>query len=120
LERGTNLSKLGSATDDSRIQSPRECVASFNHPQEPVRPDRLRLPLEGKRFNRLRLDGAAGEFPGEVTDQDLPWARHLFKPGRDIHSVACGEPANPASHDLASVHPYPELQRHPIVALQLL
>jgi hypothetical protein len=58
---------------------------------EPVRAERLRLPLRVDRFDRLGLDRLGHEPVGLLAEQDLAGRRRLLESRRDVDRVARDE-----------------------------
>ena len=102
--------------DERSVEPPLEGRRAFDDPQEPVRGDRIRLPLERERCDRLDLDRAAGEQAGLLADQDLARLGGLLQPGGDVDGVAGGEPLLGTRDDLAGVHAGTQKQRDAVVA----
>jgi hypothetical protein len=91
--------------------------ASGHRPQ-PVRGQRLGLPLRLDRRQELGVDGVADESVRLLADQYLTGSRGLLEPGRDVDGVACGERAGPAGDDLAGVDADPNVDLHPVAQLE--
>ena len=82
-------------------------VATRLHPEEPVRGDRLALPLQRQRLDRVGLDRVPHEVVRQVAEEHLGRPGRLLEACRDVHGVAHDEPlaaGRVARDDLARVH----------------
>ncbi len=80
--------ELDDTADERRVDPPRDTGGAGKHVVEPPRRDRLRLPFELERRDRLGDDRVAHEPDRRVADEDLPSSRSGFEPLRDVDCVA--------------------------------
>ena len=76
---------------------------------EPMCRNRLCLPLQLERLDRLGLDRVADERERVLADQDLARLRGLLEPRGDVDRVAGRQPLLGSGHDLAGVEADPRL-----------
>ncbi|HJV14525.1 MAG TPA: hypothetical protein VJ625_11600 [Propionibacteriaceae bacterium] len=84
--------------------------------------DRLSLALQLEGIGRPDMHRVTHQPMRSLGQQDLPGCRGLFKPGRDVDSVAYDElwpNARVRSHDLARVHTDTDRQPHTVALLEL-
>ena len=92
---------------------------------EPVGGDGFALALQVEGLERLDLHRVADQAVCGVAEDDLAGCGGLFEPGGHVHGVATDESLRAGGsllprHDLAGVHPDPDLERDAVVAFELL
>ena len=105
--------------DHGRVEAAREAGRPGLDADQPVDGNRLVLPLQ--LDGRQPRDGhrVAGEGERLGADQDLARRGRLLKPRRHVHRVAGSQPLLRPRDDLSGVDAHPELEPHPVVALEL-
>ena len=99
------------------------CVWMDQH--EPIGGDGVGLALELEWRQRFNLDGVTHQAESGLTQEDLARRCRLLESSRHVHGVAADETLGSRRrvllcHDLARVHTDTDLERHSVVALQLL
>jgi len=100
------LLELVGAPDHRRAAPPRSLLADVT---EPVRGQRLRLPLRLERRQQLGVDGVAHERIGRGPKEDFAGRGRLLEPRGDIDGVARRERVRASGHDLARVDADPDV-----------
>ena len=90
-QRALELRELVSAPDERRVDPACERRHVVAQPEQPIRVDRLLLPLERERLQRLGEHGVPHEALGERPDEDLAHRGGLLEAGGDVDGVAGGK-----------------------------
>ena len=80
--------ELDDTADQRRVEPPRHTGGAGKHVVKPPDRDRLRLPFQLERLDRIGHDRVAHQPDRRVTDEDLPSCRGGFEPLRDVDRVA--------------------------------
>jgi hypothetical protein len=102
LQRGPDEPDLALAADEWRLVAALGCLADL---QEPVRANRLRLPLELERRDRLYLDRLADQCERGLSEQHLARPRRLLEPRGDVDGIPRRQAFLGPGDDHAGVEP---------------
>ena len=122
VESAPYSGELLAAADQRRIEPPLEGRRSFENAQQPVRSDRVGLPLERERLDRFHLERVAGELQRLRAEQDLVRGGRLLETGGDVDGIAGRKPLSGsglAGRDLAGVDADTGFEANAEVALEL-
>jgi hypothetical protein len=123
VEQLAEPGELLGTSDPRRVEAADDARRPFEEAGEPVGDDRLRLPLQGERLDRLDLHGVPDKAVRRLSEEDLPWVRGLLEAGSDVDRIARGvklAARRIARHDLARVHTRAKGEREAALALELL
>ena len=115
----SQLLEFALAPDEGGVEAPLECRCIGSDTEQPIGEHRLGLSLGIQRRDRLEFEGALGELPGRVAEEDVAGLGSLLEPRRDVDCVSgCERPAFVRDH-LTGVDPHPHLELGAELALQL-
>ena len=107
--------KLVPAPDKGSVVAPFEGGSPLDHADEAVRGNRVGLPLEQQRLDRLDLDGSARQRTRPFSEQDLAGRSGLLEPRGDVDRVARRKALFRPGDHLAGVDARSQLQRDAVI-----